>query len=306
MAAYPTGDFVIKSEVKTAGFVPALWTDEIIASYKRSLVAANLFRRMNFKGKKGDSVTFPAPVRATATAKTAETAVNLIQETGTGITVNINSHWEYSRLIEDFAETQALSSLRRFYTEDAGYALGLRVDTDLLALAAGAQTGSGAATYTAAVIGGNGSTLYTSGANNATALTDAGIRRVIQTLDDFDVPMENRSLVVPPIVRNTLMGISRFTEQAFVGDGGTIRNGQIGDIYGTKVYVTTNCPTATGGARICVMMHPEFGVLIEQLGVRVQTQYKQEYLATMLTADTIYGVGELRDRSAVAIAVPAS
>jgi Tfp pilus assembly pilus retraction ATPase PilT len=54
------------------------------------------------------------------------------------------------------------------------------------------------------------------------------------------------------------------------------------------------------------MMHPEYAVLIEQLGIRTQTQYKQEYLATLLTADTIYGLGELRDRSAVAIAIPAT
>jgi len=45
--------------------------------------------------------------------------------------------------------------------------------------------------------------------------------------------------------------------------------------------------------------------LIEQLSLRVQTQYKQEYLGTLLTADTLYGVGELRDSSAVALIVPA-
>jgi N4-gp56 family major capsid protein len=306
MALYPTGDFVIKSEVATAGFVPDIWSDEIIASYKRNLVAANNFKKMNFKGKKGDSVTFPAPVRGSATAKTSETAVNIIQESGTGITVNINSHFEYSRLIEDFAEVQALSSLRRFYTEDAGYALALRIDSDLLALTANAQGGSGTAAFNQAVIGGNGSTLYTSGTPNASAITDAGIRRVIQTLDDFDVPMDNRSLIGPPVMRRDMMGISRFTEQAFTGDGSTLRNGEIGDIYGVKVFITTNSPTATGAARIAVMMHPEYAVLIEQLGIRTQTQYKQEYLATLLTADTIYGLGELRDRSAVAIAIPAT
>jgi hypothetical protein len=53
------------------------------------------------------------------------------------------------------------------------------------------------------------------------------------------------------------------------------------------------------------LFHPEFGVLVEQLGVRVQTQYKQEYLGTLLTADTLYGTGELRDTSAVALIVPA-
>lgn len=305
MAFYPSGDFVIKSEVDTAGFVPQIWSDEIIASYKKNLVVANLIKKMNFKGKKGDSVTFPAPGRGAASAKTVESAVTMQQATGTGITINIDKHYEYSRLIEDLAEVQALSSLRRFYTDDAGYALATQIDTDLLNNFSKAGGGAGNATWDKAVIGGDGSTYYTSGSANATAITDAGIRKVIQTLDDNDVPMDGRSLVIPPVARNTMLGLARFTEQAFVGNGDSIRNGQIGDVYGVKVYVSTNCPTATGGARIAVMFHPEYGVLIEQLGIRVQTQYKQEYLATLLTADTLYGVGELRDTSAVGIAVPA-
>lgn len=39
-----------------ATFVPEIWSDEIIASYRKSLVLANLVKKMNFKGKKGDSV----------------------------------------------------------------------------------------------------------------------------------------------------------------------------------------------------------------------------------------------------------
>jgi len=305
MAFYPSGDFVIKSEADTAGFVPQIWQDEIIAAYKKNLVVANLIKKMNFKGKKGDSVTFPAPGRGAASAKTVESAVTMQQMTGTGITVNIDKHYEYSRLIEDLAEVQSLSSLRRFYTDDSGYALATQIDTDLLNNFSKAQAGAGNATWDKAVIGGDGSTNYTSGSANASAITDAGIRKIIQTLDDNDVPMDGRSLVIPPVARNTMLGLARFTEQAFVGNGDSIRNGQIGDVYGVKVYVSTNCPTATGGARIAVMFHPEYGVLIEQLGIRVQTQYKQEYLATLLTADTLYGVGELRDTSAVGIAVPA-
>jgi N4-gp56 family major capsid protein len=305
MAFYPSGDFVIKSEADTAGFVPQIWQDEIIAAYKKNLVVANLIKKMNFKGKKGDSVTFPAPGRGSASAKTVESAVTMQQMTGNGITVNIDKHYEYSRLIEDLAEVQSLSSLRRFYTDDSGYALATQIDTDLLNNFSKAQAGAGNATWDKAVIGGDGSTNYTSGSSNATAITDAGIRKIIQTLDDNDVPMDGRSLVIPPVARNTMLGLARFTEQAFVGNGDSIRNGQIGDVYGVKVYVSTNCPTATGGARIAVMFHPEYGVLIEQLGIRVQTQYKQEYLATLLTADTLYGVGELRDTSAVGIAVPA-
>ncbi len=44
--------------------------------------------------------------------------------------------------------------------------------------------------------------------------------------------------------------------------------------------------------------------LAEQMGVRSQSQYKQEYLADLFTADTIYGTGELRNDAGVKIAVP--
>ena len=300
-------DHVIGSEVNTAGFVPEVWSDEIIAAYKKNLVAANLIKKMNMKGKKGDVVHFPAPARADATSKSAESQVTLIAESGTEKTVTINQHYEYSRLIEDFAEVQALSSLRRFYTDDAGYALSKRIDTDILVLGRIAQGGSANNAYDKAYIGGDGATLYVAASNNESAITDAGFRRAIQRLDDADVPMDNRNFVIPPSARNTIMGLSRFTEQAFVGSGDTIRNGQIGDMYGVKVFVSTNATTTSGsaGARIALLFHPEWAVLVEQLGVRVQTQYKQEYLGTLLTADTLSGVGELRDTSAVALAVPA-
>jgi len=297
---------VVQSTVNTAGFIPEVWSDEIIAAYKKNLVAANLFKKMSMKGKKGDVMHFPSPARGSAAVKTASSQVTLIAESGTEKTVTINQHYEYSRLIEDFAEVQALSSLRRFYTDDAGYALATRIDTSLIELGRGAQGGSGTAAYNRAYLAGDGSTLYVDGTNIGTALTDAGLRRAIQRLDDQDVPMDGRFLIVPPSTRNTMMGLARFTEQAFVGDGATIRNGQIGDVYGVKVFVTTNADTATTTTtRVALLAHPEAFVLVDQLGVRVQTQYKQEYLGTLLTADTLYGVGELRDTSAVALAVPA-
>ena len=52
------------------------------------------------------------------------------------------SHFEYSRFIEDIVEVQALNSLRQFYTEDAGYQLALKVDTDLMNAATGFGDGT--------------------------------------------------------------------------------------------------------------------------------------------------------------------
>jgi len=124
-----------------------------------------------------------------------------------------------------------------------------------------------------------------------------------------DVPMDGRSLVVPPVARNSMLGINRFTEQAFKGNGTTLMNGEFGDIYGVKVYVSTNCDTAAGNTatdRVALMFHRDWAVLVEQIGVRAQTQYKQEYLGNLFTADTLYGVSELRDYGAVPIVVDAS
>lgn len=294
-----------------ATFIPEIWSDEIVATYKKNLVLANLVKKMSFKGKKGDTVRIPSPTRGDASVKAASTQVTLIAATEGDVVVTIDKHYEYSRLIEDIVEAQALSSLRTFYTEDAGYALARQVDTSLIQLGRGVQGGTGTAANSGAFSGADGTTAYVAAANTGLgAITDAAIRRSIQRLDDNDVPMDGRFMTVPPSTRNTLMGLARYTEQAFVGEVGgnnTIRNGEIGNLYGVPVFVTSNADTTSGSTacRIVLLAHKDFAVFVEQQGVRAQTQYKQEYLGTLFTADTLYGVKELRDGSAVALAVPA-
>ena len=295
-----------------ATFIPEIWSDEIVAAYKKNLVLANLFKKMSFVGKKGDVVHIPSPSRGTASLKTANTQVNLLAATEGEVVVTINQHYEYSRLIEDIVEAQALTSLRRFYTEDAGYALSRQVDSSLVQLGRGFNGGNAAnSAYAGAFSGADGTTAYVAGANTGLgALTDAAIRRTIQRLDDNDVPMDGRFFLIPPSSRNTLMGLARYTEQAFVGETGgnnTIRNGEIGNLYGIPVFVSSNADTTSGttACRIALLGHKDSAVLVEQQGVRSQTQYKQEYLGTLYTADTLYGVSELRDNAAFALAVPA-
>ena len=319
--AFPTPAVTVTT---AATFIPEIWSDEIVAAYKKNLVLANVVKRMNFKGKKGDTVHVPAPTRGSASAKAASTAVTLIAATETEVEISINKHYEYSRLIEDIVEVQALTSLRSFYTEDAGYALAKQVDTDLIQLGRafnGATVGTNdyatATATTKAYIGSDGTTAYNSSTSNAAALTDAAIRRTIQRLDDTDAPMDGRFFIIPPSSRNTLMGLARYTEQAFVGNGNAIRNGEIGQLYGIPVFTTSNADFGAGSSgadRICLMGHRDAMILVEQVGVRSQTQYKQEYLATLYTADTLYGVSALRaaatsgaalSSSAYALAVPA-
>ena len=316
--AWPTDATGAQTITTNAVFIPELWSDDVIAAYKKNLVLANLVTKINHIGKKGDTIHIPVPGRGSANAKGATAVVTLNTDTATDKPISIDKHYEYSRLIEDIAGVQSIDSFRGFYTNDAGYALASQVDDDLWKLFEGLNGGTvqaaGSETWATAVIGGDGTTAYvdtTSG--NSSTLTDAGIRKMIQTLDDNNVPQTDRVLVIPPVERNTLMGIARFTEQAFTGEtaqGNTIRNGMIGDLYGIQVYVSSNAfahvsADASTNHRVGVLLHKDAVALAEQMNVRSQTQYKQEFLSDLFTADTIYGVGELRDNAGVAFVVPA-
>jgi hypothetical protein len=329
------------------GFVPEIWEDDVIAQYKNNLVMANLVSKINHQGRKGDVLNLPSITdrkTASPSAKAEDTQVTIVAAAASEVILTINQHWEYSFLYEDLTSLQALDSLRRHYTDHAGFALARKVDQDIWAAFENMQGGTN---FSGTVIGSDGSTAWDGTANgstgNAAALTDAGIRKILQTLDDEDVPMSDRALAIPPVERNNLMGLARFTEQAFVGEAGannTIRNGLMGQIYGVGVYITTNSPyihldsadgddvfnfsssaigtgavssitgetvtvTTDGGVagRVAALFHKGAVVFAEQQGIRTQTQYKQEYLGDLFTADCVYGVTEARDYSAVTIAV---
>ena len=314
-ATYPGGSGSIVAKTQADKFIPEIWSDEVVAAYKKNLVLANLVNKMSMRGKKGDTVHIPKPTRGTAAAKAANTAVTIQADTETEVVVSIDQHWEYSRLIEDIVETQALASLRRFYTQDAGYALAKKVDDVLFTL--GQAFGDGASDWTHSnsyfIDASTGLTAYAEDTvTTSDVFTDDGFRKLIQLMDDADVPMDGRKFVIPPSLRNAIMGTTRYTSSDFV-DGRGVQTGMIGSLYGIDIYVSSNCPvietatanTAGDAIKAALLFHTDTMVLAEQLGVRSQTQYKQEYLSTLYTADTIFGAKVVRPEAGFVLAVNA-
>lgn len=307
-----TGGFVDNTSAAT--FVPEIWSDEIRAAYEKNLILANLVKKMSMSGKKGDTIHVPAPIRGAAYAKAENTAVTVQNDTESEVQIVIDKHYEYSRIIEDITEVQALASLRNFYTGDAGYALARQIDNDLFALGKSLGNGDGSSWANSAVFYNDASTGLTSYAVDTVAaadvFTDAAFRALIQKQDDADVPMDNRAFVIPPSLRNAIMGIDRYVSSDFVG-GQVVQNGKIGSLYGIDVYVSSNCPVietaadnaAGGDIKAAMLIHQDTLILAEQVGVRSQTQYKQEFLGTLYTADTLYGVKAYRPDSGFVLAV---
>lgn len=314
--AFPGDSGSIVNNTNAATFIPEIWSDEVIAAYKSNLVLANLVRKMSFKGKKGDTLHIPKPTRGSATAKAANTAVTVQANVESEVQVLIDKHFEYSRFIEDITATQALASLRSFYTEDAGYALAKTVDDALIAL--GKSFGDGdASDWTHSnsyfIDASTGLTTYAvDTVTTSDVFTDAGFRKLIQLMDDADVPMDGRKFAIPPSLRNAIMGVDRYNSSDFV-DGRGVQNGQIGKLYGIDIYVSSNMPTietaaensAGDAVKAALLFHTDTMVLAEQLGVRSQSQYQQQYLATLYTADTLFGVKTVRPEAGFVLAVNA-
>ena len=319
---YPLANAIV-DKTAAATFIPEIWSDEVIAAYQKNLKMSPLVKKISMTGKKGDTIHVPKPVRGAASAKSESTAVTIQANLESELQIAVDRHFEYSRFIEDIVETQALNSLRQFYTEDAGYQLALKVDTDLMNAATG--FGDGTKTFAPANTGADwvaSNSYYFNAAAGIAAyavdtvtsgdnFTDLGFRQAIKLMDDADVPMENRALIVPPAARSTIMGIDRYVSSDFVGGRG-VESGLIGNLNGVDVYVSSNCPVIEVAAqnsassvdtRGCLFFHSDAIVHAEQMAVRSQTQYKQEYLSTLYTADTLYGVEVYRPEAGFVIAI---
>jgi len=326
MATFDNANAIVSTAVDQ-GFIPQMWSDEVIAVYKKNLVAANLIRKLNHNGKKGDTIYVPTPDRAAASDKAAAAAVTLIAHgSDNRVTITIDKHKEYSRLIEDFADVQALASLRRFYNDDAGYAISRAVDYDVIeellgrslsgtvfdaSVAANTLIDQAVTIAAGTVIDGAGAfaNAITDDATGYASVADAGIRAAVRLLDVADVPLMGRAWMVRPEVKEVLTGLPRFTEEAFVGERGgdnTIRNGLVGNTYGIEVFVTNQLPGVEASdvedktnGYASVFVQQDAAVLVEQMSMRSQKQYKQEFLSDLLTTDTIYGKRRLRDSNIV-------
>tara|TARA_Y100000739_G_scaffold229597_1_gene244907 strand:+ start:6407 stop:7360 length:954 start_codon:yes stop_codon:yes gene_type:complete len=299
-----------------ANFIPEIFSDQVRAAFKTRIVMANICKSLPMTGKKGDKINIPAPSRGVSSAKASGAAVTIQNDTAANVAINIDQHFEYSRLLEDIAAIQELNSAQEFYTDDCGFQLAKTVDTNLHNLAKNLGDGDGSSFVNSAsfyVDASTGLTAYaTDTVTTSDLLTDAGFRAAIVLQDNVDTPFDKRYFVIPPSARSTMMGIDRYVSSDFVNSR-TVDNGKIGNVYGIDIMVSTNCPvtetaadnSAGGELKAGMLMHESSLVLAMQQDVRVQTQYKQEWLADLMTGDVIFGSLAYRPDTAFNIIVNA-
>jgi len=280
-----------RTNATQASFIPKLWSNEIIAEFERSLVVQPNVKKIPFTGKKGDTLNIPKPSRNEATQKVAETEVTLLTSTESNLQVVVDQHWDYAMLIEDLTDLQQLATAKPFYVSDAAYSLAKRVDTTLVAEAANftAQLEATAAGVQAS-------------AGGAVVFNDAAFRAAINTLDEKDVPMTDRVMIIPPSVKATMSGIERYSSTDFVRNQ-VVDNGRVTNLYGIDIFCSTNLPTENTDEKGIMLMHKDAIVLAEQKSVRMQTQYKLEHLGNLMVADIVFGTKTYRPEAGVKLYV---
>ncbi len=284
--AYPSGQM---GTTENAVFIPEIWSSEIIRATEANLVLADKVKRYDGDVKsKGDTIHIPELSNLTAHAKTAGAAVTLNNPTEGEKEISVDQHYETSFMIEDISKVQSAYNLMSEYTGKAGYSIAKNVDYAIAGLYSGLSQYVG---------------------DGSTDVDDENIIRAVQYLDEADAPEMDRFFVIKPSAKADLMGIDKFVLRTGPGWGpqdspilnGAKENGFWGDIYGVKVFVSTNLVTQVATPNVVhnLMFQKEaFGLAMQQ-SPRTQSQYKQEYLANLVTVDVLYGLAELRDTFAV-------
>lgn len=268
-------------------FRPNIWSMEALRAREKNLVLVPLVKHYDREiSSKGQTVEIPNVSNLTANLKVANTQVTLNAPTETKTTVTINQHYECSVLIEDIVDAQSAYDLAQEYTEKVGYALAEKMDY-----------------FVAYTMSGNGT--YTIGQYGA-VLNDQVILAANRYLDDAKAPQTDRNFVVTPQGKQEMLNIDKYIRYDAIGVGGSsnsIMNGQIGEIYGVKVFMSQNLvvTAATPTQNNHLFFHKEALALAVQKDVKFASQRKEEYLGTLYVGQALWGGTVLRTDHIVTI-----
>ena len=281
--AYPTGTMTTTT---LANIIPEIWGEKMNDYYRAKLITANFFTDLSgdIVGG-GDTVYVPNITAMTAHAKTTASPVTVNNPTDTNITLLVQTKTECSFSIEDMDGDQVKQSY--------GY-IGKQAKNAAHEVAEA---------YEDAIIALFDNFSQTTGTSSA-GVADSNIRAAIEYLDTANAPREDRAFFFSPKAMWTdVQALDKFSLVVNTGGADPVLKGHVGMLYGIPVYVSSNIGTTTGSAQN-VLAHKD-AIVHANTGLKVQSNYVPQYLATLTTAFMRYGVIENRDTSGVWIATAA-
>lgn len=264
-----------------AVFLPTVWADDISHATESETVLTELVDtsyddQMRF----GRILAIQDMSNPAVRVKSEDTSATYGNITETQQTVTVSRQAYVAFLVEDIAEIQANTDLRKGYTDGAGYSLVAYVEGD--------------ATSGLASLPSSFSQLV---GNLGSDPTDDDFLRALQYLDDGDVPRAKRFIYASPATHIALLKMDKWTNALRVGQATAekaVKRAEVGEAYGARVYVSSlanNNPSAANQSYTW-FCHERGVVLIRQRKPTVHSQYVLLETGWGVLVDVIYQFAE--------------
>lgn len=258
-------------------WVPALYSKKVVEYAQSKLVCADSFNTSYRDDLRVGSVVYiPTTQAASAGAVTYGTELTAGDYSVTGKSVTVDQWYGARTEVSEMANIQDAAGYLETSARACAYEVAKQLDTAIGALF------SSLGGYSTSAYGSDGQTL-----------TDDIIIACMETLDEADVPEDDRSIIVDPSSKADLLKIDKFVRNDYVRNP-VVPTGVFGNVYNMVVKVTNNLTAATTG-HYAVMAHRDAIAVIVQKEPYVQKVVHELEHEIVIQVKIIYGVAELRD-----------
>ena len=253
-------------------FLGEMWSDAVLEFAQKRMQLRNQVTDFSALATGVDRINIPQVKEDTKRDKSADSAVTYDANTDTSRTIPLDQHIYEAKRIEDIANVQSNQSLFEVYASSMGYSLAKGVEA-----------------YLAGKIQGHTQNLVTLATDDI--ILPAELRGGLELLLDqnYDYTDGDTFFYANPKAYMGLMGQGDFTESQKRGDAvNPIVSGNVMEIYGMPVYPSTDW--SEGGTNISGSVFKRESVYYaEQFGVRSQSAYDIDHLATSVVVDMLFG-----------------
>jgi len=274
-----------------AASIGEVWGSKINDFYRSKLVAASFFTdRSSDVVAGGDIIHTPVIVELAASAKAAQTQVVLADNAQTSVDLTIATHNHVAFMIEDKEAAQVMRQYKtqETYMKNAAYTVAKALDSSITALFVGFTAVAG---------------------TTGTALADADVLSAITQYTGNDGDLDEAAWILnPKTIWSDLMAIDKFSLVQNTNGADPVLKGAIGSLYGRPVLSSTNVVTDGtdyhgffGNPDAIHFATAALPGAKDSMGVRLQAEYKLEWLGVLVVADMLSGVIENREAAGVEI-----
>lgn len=269
-----------------------VWGEKLNDFYRDALQITPFFTdRSDELVEGGDTLHTPNLTEMTAATKTNGAQVTLASPTETQVNLVVDQWKEVSFLIEDREAAQVKRSynLQQRYMKNAAYTAASQLETSVATLFQSFSTSKGTTTV---------------------ALTRAVVLAAISALRQAKNNLKEAAFfLAPKTVWEDLMAIDAFALSLNTANAtNPITKGRMPGLYNIpvfdSVFITKINANADFAGALCTPDAIHYAQQLNgngELGVRLQAQYKLEYLGTLVVCDILYGTIENRDAAGVRI-----